>query len=281
MIDSTLHFDSKSLKTLLVESVENNETKVTNYTYSNIDIYYKYLRIKNSDNLQITNTTFNYKYIDDNNNTKDIASLFVPTYFEDTTYTNDNSITKDIPDWCKIIRFILIGGGGGGQSESGGILGGGGGEFVYGKQNLLDGTGRTFTYTIGKGGTGNDDGYNGEDGKDTTITYNSSTTSATGGKGNGNGGTQTKTGYIEQNSPGNKAFKANDSFDGFNFGGYNGMYNSTRKVVVSHNNLENLTISGPGGGVDNISYGFGGSHRSNDPNTDGSRGYIRVYFCIN
>jgi len=90
-----------------------------------------------------------------------------------------------VPSGVSLIKVYATGGGAGGAFNAGGtyVRGGSGGTSI---RYYIVGSGTTASYAIGAGGLGDNSGYYGAVGGDTTFTYNTVTITGTGGiRGNG------------------------------------------------------------------------------------------------
>lgn len=114
-------------------------------------------------------------------------------YRSTTTFTSGSSSSWAPSSGTSFVYFRIVGGGGaggsadGGSSQSGCGAGGGGGAYVEGWYSVV--AGRTWSYSVGAGGTPGSAGNNaGGNGSDTTFGDGVNTFTAKGGTGGGSCG---------------------------------------------------------------------------------------------
>lgn len=164
-----------------------------------------------------------------------------PMFNKRAVITTSGAYTAPVTGWYKITAKGGGGGGGGGYASSSADTdgGGGGGEGGTTIAYISMTTGDTATVVIGAGGTGGAIGYNGSNGGDTSVTYDSNTYTA-GGGGGGNG---------------NNAESAGIGGTGT----INGCAGGTRYTVSYSHGGRGASGGGAGGGVCDYSNGIGGN----------------------
>lgn len=243
---------------------------VTNFYDNNTNLTAIYRNIIATDNTELNNimkhNNVNYKYYD-NGTYIDISKYLLPAYREFNT--NTISLNIVIPDWCNYIRGILIGsGGGGGYSNEGSNFGGGGGGGGYGYFNIECITVKNCNVTVtnGGGGANSSSSHIGGDGGDTVLTHDGIHYVAFGGTGGLANGNQ---GNGAGNNTGN-GISGNGGSNSFGGGlsGFNRTDSGLSKIIYQ--------------GISNT-YGNGGDGESSSTaqGSDGIKGYMRIYFCIN
>jgi hypothetical protein len=234
--------------------------QVSNFFDNNTDVRAKYKNIITNEDSSL-NTTMIHTNLNYYVNNISISKYLLPKYIDIIPDSSSIEQVVYIDPRYNYIRGILIGSGGGGARGKSGeneTYGGGGYDYFVIPCNSMVRTCTAIVTTGGGAGSRNAiNGANGGDGGDTTITYNNISYRAYGGKGGLLGGGGGKGGGREIN-------KIN-TYPGANgaIGGNSGFYGITYQ------------------GIDQT-YGKGGNQETGDEfATNGSKGFMRIYFCIN
>ena len=213
-------------------TIGNAGSNTTGYYSNNVDLYNIYsskyqvfLNTQQNAIMESLNTGSSNQYYTTNQslytswqNESSVNNAPTATSVPTTSYPS-----YTIPSYCKSFSALLFAGGGGsggGKPNPGG--GGGGGGFSVGYWTVVSGQ-TTISITVGSGGLG---GYNiggitnGQDGTNTTVTYNEITVTAYGGAGGVYNSTSSASGGLSTTD----ALIKNTAYDGMvgNSGHYYG-----------------------------------------------------------